>query len=81
MDTALPNLEELLRLAQQLTPLEKLQLIERLTPDLAAALATDQPSPVRRRGMRGLLRGCRISADDIDQARRELWAGFPREDT
>lgn len=24
--------------------------------------------------------GCDITAEDIDQARREMWSGFPRED-
>jgi hypothetical protein len=65
--------------AQRLSPLEKLRLIERLASDLEAALPSS-PTPPRRRSLRGVLKGCSISAEDIDQARQEMWGNFPRED-
>lgn len=70
--------EQVANMAQQLSPLEKLWLIERLTPDIEAALRVSKPP--RRRSLRGVLKECSISAEDIDQAREEMWGDFPRED-
>ncbi|MGI8884389.1 MAG: DUF2281 domain-containing protein [Pyrinomonadaceae bacterium] len=33
-----------------------------------------------RRSLRGMWKGVDISAEDIDEARREMWGNFPRED-
>ncbi|MCY7374430.1 MAG: DUF2281 domain-containing protein [Pyrinomonadaceae bacterium] len=33
-----------------------------------------------RRTLRGMWKGVDISAEDIDEARREMWGNFPRED-
>ncbi|MDQ3181087.1 MAG: DUF2281 domain-containing protein [Acidobacteriota bacterium] len=33
-----------------------------------------------RKSLRGLWKGVDISAEDIDEARREMWGNFPRED-
>lgn len=70
--------EQVANMAQQLSPLEKLWLIERLTPDIETALCAS--TPPRRRSLRGVLKECSISAEDIDQAREEMWGDFPRED-
>ena len=72
-------LPDVVRLARQLTPLEKVKLIEQIAPDVEAALASTSASPPRRRGLRGLLRGAGITAADIDEVRREAWRHFPRE--
>jgi len=33
-----------------------------------------------RRSLEGMWKGVEISAEDIDEARREMWGNFPRED-
>lgn len=33
-----------------------------------------------RRSLEGMWKGVDISAEDIDEARREMWGNFPRED-
>lgn len=68
--------EQIADLTQQLSPLEKLRLIEHLTPDLEIALQASKPQ--RRRSLRGALKGCSINAEDIDQARQEMWGNFPK---
>jgi hypothetical protein len=75
------SLAELLKVAHSLSPLEKLELIERLVPDLEPLLQQAQSTTavVRRRGLRGILAGCAITERDIDEARRDLWGSFPRE--
>jgi len=73
-------LTEVLRLARQLSPVEKVRLIEQIAPDVEAALASASGPPPRRRGLRGLLRGCGITAEDIEAARREQWQNFPHAD-
>ena len=67
------SVDEIIALARQLSPFEKLKLIERLAPDLEAAIA---PRPLR--GLRGMLRGCAIDEQDIKEVRREMWQEFPR---
>ena len=72
------NFEQVVNIARRLSPLEKLWFIERPAPDLEEVLQSS--APAWRRSLRGVLRGCSISADDIDQARKEMWGTFPRED-
>ena len=71
-------LEQVKGLARQLSPIDKLRLIENLTRDVEAFLQTRASSQLR--SLRGLLKGCLISAEEIDQARQEMWGNFPRED-
>ena len=73
-------LADVIRIARQLSPLEKARLIEELAPDVEAALASASGAGLRRRSLRGAFRGGNISAADIDAARREMWQNFPRED-
>jgi hypothetical protein len=70
------TLEYVLRLTEQLSPLDKVRLIEHVAPQLERDLQLLTP----RRSLRGLWRGLAISADDITAARREAWANFPRHD-
>jgi len=67
-------------LAMTLTPEEQLSLIG----DLAAKLQGKFVPPEKRpfRSLRGALKdlGPAPSAEDIDEARREAWANFPRDD-
>ena len=66
--------EQILNMARRLSPLEKLWLIEHLAPDLETALQAS--TPAQRRSLRGVLKGCSISAEEIDQARQEMWGTF-----
>ena len=65
------TLEQVLTLAKQLTPLEKVQLIENVMPDLKASL---QAVSVSRRSLRSAYGICADlgsapSAEDIDEIR------------
>jgi hypothetical protein len=76
----LVTLEEALDLVKQLSPVDKARLIERIVPDIERELTAIPPIP--RKSLWGLCAdlGPAPSAEDIDQARREEWANFPRED-
>jgi hypothetical protein len=78
MEETTRTLEQVMDLAEQLSPLDKLRLIERLSRDVAVSLQA--PLAPRRRSLRGLLRGYSITEEEIEQARREMWGNFPRED-
>ena len=74
------TIEEVIHLARQLSPLEKLKLIEQLAPDLEAALrSAPAAAGGKRRSLRGLLKGSNVGEQDIEQTRRDLWKGFGRE--
>lgn len=74
------KLQEVLHLAKQLSPVDKVRLIQELTPDIERELVANQITP--RKSLWGLCAdlGQAPSADEIDEARREEWANFPRED-
>jgi hypothetical protein len=68
-------LEEL----RKLPPRERLRVIAQALPELERELGEPAvPLP----SLRGLWKDLDfdISAEEIDEARREAWAGFPRED-
>lgn len=71
-------LEEALALVRQLSPVDKARLIERIAPDIERELKSARPTP--RKSLCGLWRGLDITAEDIAEARQEMWGGFPRED-
>jgi hypothetical protein len=70
--------EEAWAVARQLSAVDKARLIVRIAPDIERELKTGQPA--WRRSLRGLWRGLDITEEDIAEARREMWVGFPRED-
>ncbi|MFN3762880.1 MAG: hypothetical protein ACK4WK_06745 [Anaerolineae bacterium] len=74
------TLEEALSLVKRLSPLDKVRLIEQITPDIKRELMAASLAP--RKSLWGLCAdlGRAPSAEEIDQARREEWANFPRED-
>ncbi len=74
--------EDVLSLAKQLTPGQKLRLIEAIIPDLEEPLQQAEEEQKPLRSLYGLWKdfGVSISAEDIDDARREMWGRFPRED-
>ena len=71
------SLNEVLRLAQKLPLADKVRLIERIAPQIQRELRSPPGQP--RKSLRGLWRGLDITEEDIDQARREMWGNFPRE--
>jgi hypothetical protein len=76
------SLEQAIRFAKQLTPLEKVRLIEQIIPDLAAPLEALSQKPRPLRSAYGLCAdlGTAPSAEEIDDLRREVFSGFPRQD-
>ena len=67
--------ETVLREARLLTPEEQRRLIHELT-------MPTEPVPTPRRSLRGALAdlGPGPSAEEIDEARREVWANVPRDE-
>jgi hypothetical protein len=74
------TLDKVLRLARQLSPVDKVRLIEHVAPEVERALAAGQGA--QSRSLLGLLKdlGPAPSAEEIDAARRQAWAEFPRDD-
>jgi hypothetical protein len=74
------TLEQVVSLARQLPPLEKIRLIEQMAPEIERDMLSQQP--FKRKSLLGLCAdlGPAPSAQDIDEIRREMWADFPRED-
>lgn len=72
------TVDQIAALAEQLSTLDKVRLIERLAPQIADDLQMDIVQP--RVSLRGLWRGETLSAEEIDEARKEMWRNFPRED-
>jgi hypothetical protein len=73
---ATADYETVLREAEALSPEEQ----QRLADTLLKKLAGQTPAP--RRSSYGVLAhlGPAPSAEEIDEARREAWANFPRDD-
>ena len=74
------TLHEVFNLAKKLSPRDKIRLIEHMAPEIERDLLSSQPKP--RKSLWGLWAdlGSAPSAEEIDKARREEWANFPRED-
>ena len=69
------TLEEALVVLRQLSPVDKARLIERIAPDIERELKAARSA---HKSLRGLWRGLDTTPDDIAEARREMWGGFPR---
>jgi hypothetical protein len=72
------TLDKALAYVRQLSPVDKARLIEQMVPDIKRELRSAQSTP--RVSLRGLWRGLDITEEEIDQARKEMWGEFPRED-
>lgn len=70
------QIRELIRSRSQA---ERIQLIEDIAETLKQEIVEDQPRKARR-SLAGLWEGVSVSAEDIDEARREMMKNFPRED-
>jgi hypothetical protein len=71
--------EELVDAVLRLTPIEKVRLVERVVSTLEKDLSIEKTP---KRSLLGLWAdlGAAPSSEDIDEARREMWGNFPRED-
>jgi len=67
-------------LARRLPPLEKIRLIEQMVPEIERDVLRQRLA--KRKSLLGLCAdlGPAPSAEEIDEIRHEMWAGFPRED-
>lgn len=74
------SFEEIAALADQLSAIEKIRLVERLAIGLEQQLAEEKPKS--RRSAYGITAhlGTAPSAEDIDEVRRDVLKNFPRED-
>ncbi|MEH1922635.1 hypothetical protein [Nostoc sp.] len=75
------SLKEVIRLAKQLSTVDKVRLIQQIAPDIEREL-TDKLSNFPRQSLWGLCAdlGNPPSTEEVDVARSEEWANFPRED-
>jgi hypothetical protein len=78
MSANTPELEAALTQALALTPLEKVRLVEQVMATLENDLL--QQDKKQKRSLYGLWSDVSVSAEDIDEARSEMWSNFPRED-
>jgi hypothetical protein len=71
--------DTVLHLLRQLPPRERLRVLAQALPEVEQELP-ESPQPLR--SLRGLWKDLDfdLSAKEIDEARREAWAGFARED-
>jgi len=74
------TLEQVISLARRLPPLEKIRLIEQMAPEIEHDMLRQRLT--KRKSLLGLCAdlGPAPSAEEIDEIRYEMWAGFPRED-
>lgn len=74
------SLEAVVALAKRLSGRDKVRLIELLAPSIERDLLAVESGP--RRSLFGLCSdlGSAPSLEEIDEARRQEWAGFPREE-
>jgi hypothetical protein len=72
------RLQEAINVVDNLSPLEKVKLVEHVMETLKADLQKRQPL----KSAYGLWADLQvdISGEDIAEARREMWSNFPRED-
>jgi hypothetical protein len=56
----------------------RVRLVERVLASVDRDLEDRESAP--KRSLYGLWSGVSISAEEIDEARQEMWANFPRED-
>lgn len=74
-----PTTDNVLKMLRKLPPREQLKVISLALPEIEKGLGK-KAGP--RKSLRGLWKGLgpSISAEVIDEVRREMWQNFPRED-
>lgn len=63
--------EKAVAIALNLSPLQKVRLVEQVMATLERDLSSSQKKP--KRSLYGLWSDVRVSSEDIDQVRRERW--------
>ena len=73
------TVDEVLELVRRLSTIEKVQLIERVAPEIERELVMGRATPSV--SLLGVVKdlGTAPSADEIDACRHDAWAHFPRE--
>lgn len=76
------SFEQVLEMAQRLPPIDQARLVARLAPNMEKLFEQVGSSPAKRVSLRGLLAdlGQAPSSEEIDEVRREMWAGFGEEE-
>lgn len=74
------SFDEIVTLAENLPPLEKVRLVERVMATLEQQLTSTQNQPIKSAYGLWADLNVNISEEDIAEARREMWGNFPRED-
>ena len=76
----LVGLDEIVAAALQLSPVEKLRLVERVVSTLEGDVAASEKKPAQT--FKGVLAhlGPGLSDEDIEEIRRDMLKNFPRED-
>lgn len=72
------TLEEVLNLAKQLSPLDRIRLIEQITPQIKRDLVVAPSQP--RKSLRGIWKEIDIGSADLAEVKAEMSSNFPRED-
>lgn len=72
------TLDDVMELVETLSPLERVRLVERVMTTLEHDLAGDEYA--EKRSLLGLWQGTTVTEQDIDEARKDMWGTFPRED-
>ena len=73
------TLDAVLDLASRLNVVDKIRLIERVAPQIEHEVGERAQRP--RKSLRGTWQGLDVSDEDIAAVRREMLAGFPRDDS
>jgi hypothetical protein len=72
------TVDTLITLASELSPLERIQLVEQVMQTLADDLRKGDKTP--KQDLYGMWSDVSISSDDIEDMRKTMWQNFPRED-
>ena len=71
------TLEEVVNLAKQLSPLDRIRLIEQITPNFKRDFIVSPSQP--RKSLRDIWKDMDISEADIAEVKAEMSEKFPRE--
>jgi hypothetical protein len=73
-----PEFERAATIASNLSRLDKVRLVKQVMATLEEDFTSEKKKP--KRSLYGLWSDVSVSEEDIDDARREMWGKFPRED-
>ena len=67
------TLDDVVNMARQLSVVDKIRLIEQIAPQIERDI---QGAATPRKSLRGLWQGLDIAPEEIDEMRREMYAGL-----